>query len=707
MIGPASGDQLKNYFTFAYYLKFDSGIWFTGMNYPFGELNIFTDNQPIISFTLNLIDDHLFNISDYAVGIMNYLFLISIIITAQILYSIHRFFKIAPLLATFSSVLIVFVSPQLYRSVPHITLSYMFVIPMVWLLMLKITTKRRVLLNTLLINLSICSLAFLHIYFFVMAVLIVMSFLLWDSLLDKKNLPNNLKIAASVLVVAFGVFLLINGIDPVADRPEQPWGISNYRSSFGIIFLPQIPPLLHILDPILNYRNSPFEGISYVGLLGLPAIACFAYLLIADLVGRSQFLIENKFLLTSALTALCFYLLGTGAIHEWIPELVYDLVKPLRQMRSLGRFSWVFYYILTSFYAVLLWKLYQNLEAKNRSVLGKAIVTISLAVWSYDTWNNLVYVDAASGHQNLVFNTDDEPVKRTLAGENAGDKFQAIMVLPYVHVGSEKVNKEYHPVMEAGFKWAYKTGLPMINVQMSRTSLSQSMENIQLVSSGLIEKKILNRFSDKPLLLITRGEITEPNQRNLVEQASLITSSEDVTFYSLPIAAFDDKKGVVYEDFINKKDSLTEFKPSYFAASIPQDFIHYSFNDLQTDHHFIGKGSKSLTGVADTIDLKIENGGDYELSFWMRLDPKVLTVPKVELYLDSENYLDLRGVEATDIYEDWIRISAPLSPTEKTKYQLIFKDQPGIIDEVMVRPLDLDIYSTKEGSLIMNNYIIH
>jgi len=33
----ASGDGLKNFYTLAYYVKYDSGFWFTGMLYPYGE----------------------------------------------------------------------------------------------------------------------------------------------------------------------------------------------------------------------------------------------------------------------------------------------------------------------------------------------------------------------------------------------------------------------------------------------------------------------------------------------------------------------------------------------------------------------------------------------------------------------------------------------------------------------------------------------
>ncbi len=46
----AGGDGMKNYFTYLYHIKYDSTFWvFEGMNYPFGENIVFTDNQPLLS----------------------------------------------------------------------------------------------------------------------------------------------------------------------------------------------------------------------------------------------------------------------------------------------------------------------------------------------------------------------------------------------------------------------------------------------------------------------------------------------------------------------------------------------------------------------------------------------------------------------------------------------------------------------------------
>jgi len=48
---PGTGeDGAKNYYTVAYHIEHDSSYtWFNGMNYPYGEHAVYTDNQPLVS----------------------------------------------------------------------------------------------------------------------------------------------------------------------------------------------------------------------------------------------------------------------------------------------------------------------------------------------------------------------------------------------------------------------------------------------------------------------------------------------------------------------------------------------------------------------------------------------------------------------------------------------------------------------------------
>ncbi len=52
----AGGDGMKNYYTYMYHVRYDTTYWgFEGMNHPFGENILFTDNQPLFANAIKLI----------------------------------------------------------------------------------------------------------------------------------------------------------------------------------------------------------------------------------------------------------------------------------------------------------------------------------------------------------------------------------------------------------------------------------------------------------------------------------------------------------------------------------------------------------------------------------------------------------------------------------------------------------------------------
>ncbi len=107
----AGGDGVKNYFTPLYFIENDSGVWFTGMNYPFGEHVVFTDNQPVLSWTLQWVDQNLFDISGNIVGIMNSLMLMSLFLSIGVLFFLQKRFGLPTIYALVTSLIIGFLAP--------------------------------------------------------------------------------------------------------------------------------------------------------------------------------------------------------------------------------------------------------------------------------------------------------------------------------------------------------------------------------------------------------------------------------------------------------------------------------------------------------------------------------------------------------------------------------------------------------------------
>ncbi|MBX9449305.1 MAG: hypothetical protein KL787_06150 [Taibaiella sp.] len=114
--------------------------------------------------------------------------------------------------------------------------------------------------------------------------------------------------------------------------------------------------------------------------------------------------------------------------------------------------------------------------------------------------------------------------------------FQAIVALPFFHVGSEKlwIGPDWNPSLITSFHISYQTGLPIVDVMMSRTSWSQTFESIRLADGPFSQKKILDRFSDKPLLILADTQYTtDINELYLTTMADSLLTWDRFRIYSL------------------------------------------------------------------------------------------------------------------------------------------------------------------------------
>ena len=79
------GDGLKNYFTAAWYVRYDNWLHFTGINYPFGEHITYTDAQPLLAYVLRGLDRIGLSMVGRVPGVMNLLMMGSLIPAAMLI----------------------------------------------------------------------------------------------------------------------------------------------------------------------------------------------------------------------------------------------------------------------------------------------------------------------------------------------------------------------------------------------------------------------------------------------------------------------------------------------------------------------------------------------------------------------------------------------------------------------------------------------
>ena len=232
------GDAVKNYYTPAWFVDNDNGTHFTGMNYPYGEHVVFTDNQPLLSWVMNFIDNNLFSISGYTIGIMNILLFVSLFFCVVFIYKIMRFYALPPYFAVVASILIGLMNPQLDRFWGHFALGYALFIPLIWYLILMLDKYQYQLWRWILIISVIILFGFLHMYYVLIGAMFILFHVFILLFKKKRNFKQILfHIGAAIIPVVF-ITLFMHFTDKISDRPESPFGFFLYKASFPSVFLP-------------------------------------------------------------------------------------------------------------------------------------------------------------------------------------------------------------------------------------------------------------------------------------------------------------------------------------------------------------------------------------------------------------------------------------------------------------------------------------
>jgi len=363
-----SGDGLKSYYGTMYHIRYDTSYFrFQGMNYPYGESVFFTDNQPAIANLIKFVSENITDISGYTVGIINLLMLLSIVLAAVFLYLIFSSLRLNFIYSSLISVIIAFLSPQIGRLGGHFSLSYVFMIPL--LLYLLIRFYRKPCINTsIIIGLVSLFAGLTHLYYLGFYGLILVFF--WGMILisEKNKTGNRYNQLKHIFIQLILPFLLIKILllltDQVGDRTSNPWGFLFYRAYPESVFLPVGKPYGRFLHKIMTFRHIDWEGYAYIGLIALAGFIIILkniYSKIAnkhykDILAVSDNKILNIFFWASFVGLL--YSFGLPFIIKM--EFLVDYIGPLKQMRGIARFSWIFFYVVNIVGFYIIWQSGQN-----------------------------------------------------------------------------------------------------------------------------------------------------------------------------------------------------------------------------------------------------------------------------------------------------------------------------------------------------------
>lgn len=519
------GDGVKSYYVTLWHIKHDTqNHWFTGMNYPFGEHIFYTDGQPPLTNAMRWVSHHVTDVSSHAVGIINSLLLFSIVAGAVILYLILRKAGVHWLVAVIGATAMVWLSPQIGRLGGHYSLSYICSLPGV-VLFVMLYAEKPSWLRALLLAGWMLLLALTHLYFFVIAAVLLIVF--WIHTLTERDITPRIRLTRVLhlfiqLLLPFVLIqVYVHFTDPVADRPKVPFGFMFYRAYPESVFLPLQTPYFPKLGNLLQMRHVQWEGYAYAGLAAtLFFMGTFGYMIARAAKGNFRRLISP---FGDPFTGILFWAGTLALLYSWGVPFVFKLegllhyLGFLRQMRGIGRFAWLFFYGINILMIIVVWRWYN----RRKNILSVITLTALMAVLSFDGWNN------TRGLKNHIDNPFTLPAPEAQFQPNKA-QYQAIVPLPYFHVGTENIWwNDDAGLLNTTMQISLHSGIPTTGNFLSRSSLSQAYAQIEPFLPLNASPEIFSRYDHRKFLLLSSEDYPyDTLYQKLLDAATPVQTSD-------------------------------------------------------------------------------------------------------------------------------------------------------------------------------------
>ena len=683
-----SGDGLKNYFTPAYFVKHDpAGLWFNGMNYPYGEHIVYTDNQPIISLLMKAADNFV-DMDQHVIGTINMLMILSLFLTTICIFFLMKSMGLPGWYSAILSIPIALLSPQIARFNGHYSLAYVFYLPLFLLLLVNWAKSGFGWKKSALLVAWIVFMGFTHLYFFFIAIAFLTCFGFLHFVLHRLRWNKATMTALiTVLLSATIVYGTVKLTDPVGDRPETVYGVYVYTAKPKGTFLPWYEVASQMWGKV-NIRQPDIEGSSYIG---APAVLIFPFLLFWAFIfikrryyvknekekARSRLITDPAHPIILFVTAFLVWLIATGWIYEIGGGVLIDIFPVIGQFRSLGRLAWIFYYVAGVSAAYAMYLTVRSASTRGKRMALIAGFTLLSAFWIWEGHTYLTETISGRISENKTFR-QGTPFSNLIAKNGYGpNDFQAILQLPLASVGAEKIKVERGGwFMRQSWQCAWETGLPIINSVMSRTSMSQTMSLIQLISDPYIDKTRLKDMDNRPLILLASKDRAPllKSEKRIIALADSIGEVNSVRVYTLSIDKLEKSANAPADKYVFKAD----------------------FDGQKTELAFAGQGAL-LTDEPRTETLSFVDTfttrGVLEYSSWSHLGPltPVFVSIRHEVYNSSGKMVNrtdynLHNYHPHNVIGDWIETSFFFSVDGSGAVHKFYAEPAGSwVDRIRIR----------------------
>ena len=706
-----TGDGIHSYYIGMFHSKYDNQLFHTqSLNYPYGENVFLTDSQPLVSNFIKLIKP-VWDISDYSIGIINLLMLSGLLLASLFLYLIFIKLEISPAVSLIYSIAITFLSPQLNRFGGHYSLSYVFIIPMVIYFILRYNRKPSFKLSIIIVCIGII-LAGTHFYHYAFYAIIVFFYHLNYFLIHKNDIKDK-KLWFNAIFQVFApivlYLVLMHFTDTVEDRLQHPWGFFYSRAYPESVFLPLHKPYLRFITNMNSWRHVKWEGMQYVGLIA----TCFFLTLVYQFALR---IIKKKYKITLYVSKdiSINFLLWSGLfalLYSWgIPfifglESLVEHLGIIGQVRSIGRFVWVFYFsvnILTVYFIYHRFKQYQNLKWK--LILGISILIVCLEAFS----NVKTYSKGLDNSFNLITDYNNELPENAVLKNLDIDKYQSVIPLPYFNIGSENIQAVPNSqVYKYAFWLSLKTGLPNTGMFSARSSLSQPLHQVSMFTNPSNRPEILELHDKNKGYLIIADTTYQLNETSsaILQASHFLTKVDNFILSEISYSDLCDTYKQLFEKVVlEKKYYDKENKEN-------QNALIHAFIYMNTDTLFPAFAINTL--FKDTLPDTMSD--TIAISFWMcNMNEERFPQSRVEINLwNQQNSLNSgKNVAFRDhivAFDNNYALFEYILPVGMAKYLELkvfnqkMKNDSLHVQNVLIRNIEVNVFEESETYIYKNN----
>lgn len=566
----------------------------------------------------------------------------------------------------------------------------------------------------------------IHFYYFALLTFAIVGWVAVRWLLQKDWKATPAYLGHGLLMLGWPLlffFLWMIYPDPITDRNPVPWGFFHYRSCISGIFAhPSQPHWQWFGEHFRAIPNLDMEARSYVGISVILAIP----FLLRQFFRKSSLLPATataytqqqylKYLFISGCLILLFAL-GVPFIFPYGEKLL-KYAGPIQQFRSIGRFAWIFFYAanICTFYYFYQWSKQCQQAAWRWSLLLLPVALLLFESYHY-SWSKRIDLDVVENWEEGEYFTD-RPVDYT--------RYQACVPIPYFNIGSGNFWWEATGwISQKPHTLSMQTGLPLTSAMLTRTSLSQTLNQLQLVTEPYRLPRIFADYpNDKPLLLFWDNvRVHEHGQRflHLNQEAELLYANDWLHLYELPLESFAKRLQNQVAQVKSTLDTLPLHHDNWQCSDSLSQWYYDDFDDKPRADAYFGTGEfpghmGHWNRLVDTIWAS-DYTGELAISFWQYLNSDRsarTTIMWTEYDADTGEELFQQGRPSrqnVQVLDDqgWGLMEFTL-PRQRanSRISLIVRNDdmkvgPLRIDELLIRPAETTVGRKMENGWWYNN----